>query len=65
MKPLMSEPAVRGALGIVSRQHWGELDWTVRVEFPIEMNAWNYAADVRPPGSHMAFRWLVGLSPTF
>ena len=50
---------------IVSRQHWGELDWTVRVEFPIEMNAWNYAADVRPPGSHVAFRWLVGLSPTF
>ena len=37
----------------------------MRVEFPIEMNAWNYAADVRPPGSHVAFRWLVGLSPTF
>ena len=53
-------------VGIMARQHLGELEWTLRLEFPIEMNAGNLAADVRPPpGSHIAFRWLVGLSPTF
>jgi hypothetical protein len=52
-------------IGVVTQHQAGDLAWTMRLEFPIEMNAWNLAADYRPPGGRVAFRWLVSLSPSF
>jgi hypothetical protein len=43
----------------------GDLDWTMRVEFPLIVNRWDAAAD-RPRGAERAaFRWQVSLSPSF
>ena len=52
-------------VGVVSHQRVGELAWTLRAEFPLEMNAWDLAPDYRPPGGRIAFRWVVSLSPVF
>ena len=52
-------------LGIASRQQVGELGWTMRIEFPIEMNMPDLAADDHSPSQHVAFRWLVSLRPSF
>jgi hypothetical protein len=43
-------------IGVVTRHQVGDLAWTMRVEIPIEMNAWS---------SRIAFRWLVSLGPSF
>ena len=52
-------------VGILSRQQIGELAWTLRLEFPVEMNARHLGPDFQPPGTRVALRWLVGLRPTF
>jgi hypothetical protein len=52
-------------VGIASRQRVGDLEWLLRVEFPIEMNQPNLAADDHAPGDRVAFRWLVSLRASF
>jgi len=52
-------------VGVVTRQQVHELAWTLRVEFPLEVSGGSLAADYRPSGSRVAFRWLVALSPSF
>jgi hypothetical protein len=52
-------------IGVVTQHQAGDLAWTMRVEFPIEMNAWSLSAADRPTGGRIAFRWVVSLSPTF
>jgi hypothetical protein len=52
-------------LGIASRQQLGDLNWTLRVEFPIEMNLPDLAADGSGRDERVAFRWLVSLRATF
>jgi hypothetical protein len=52
-------------IGVVTQHQVGDLAWTMRLEFPIEMNAWSLVADYRPSGGRVAFRWLVSLSPSF
>ena len=52
-------------IGVVTQHQVGDLAWTMRLEIPIEMNAWGLSAADRSPGSRIAFRWLVSLSPTF
>ncbi|HUL02452.1 MAG TPA: M1 family metallopeptidase [Gemmatimonadales bacterium] len=52
-------------LGVASRQQLGELEWMLRVEFPIEMNEPNLAADNRTSDEAVAFRWLVSLRASF
>jgi hypothetical protein len=50
---------------VVTQHQVGDLSWTMRLEFPIEMNAWSLSAADRPPGTRIAFRWIVSLSPSF
>ena len=52
-------------VGILTRQQIGDLVWTMRAEFPVEMNLWDRAPDYSPPGKRFAFRWLVSLEPSF
>jgi hypothetical protein len=52
-------------LGVVTRHQVGDLPWVMRLEFPIEMNAWSLSAADRPPGRRIAFRWVVSMSPSF
>jgi hypothetical protein len=52
-------------VGIVSRQQFQDLAWTLRIEVPLEMNLWELAADTGAPGTRWAVRWLVSLSPSF
>ncbi|HXF95924.1 MAG TPA: M1 family metallopeptidase [Gemmatimonadales bacterium] len=54
-----------GGLGVVTRHVVGDLEWTVRIEFPLVVNRWDMAADrARDPG-RLAFRWQVSLEPVF
>ncbi len=52
-------------IGVVTRHQVGDLAWTMRFEFPIEMNEWTLSAADPPSGSRVAFRWVVSLSPSF
>src|SRR5204863_9508434 len=52
-------------LGVVSHQQVGELSWTLRAEFLLEMNAWDLAPDYRPLGGRVSFCWVVSLSLVF
>jgi hypothetical protein len=52
-------------IGVVTRHQVGDLPWVMRLEFPIEMNAWSLSAGDRPPGRRIAFRWVVSMSPSF
>jgi hypothetical protein len=51
-------------IGVVTRHQVGDLEWTMRLEVPFEMNAWSLSAD-RSTGGQFAFRWVVSLSPSF
>ena len=51
-------------MGVLLHQQLGDLAWTLRVEFPVVMNAWNLAADLRGPGA-VGLRWLVSLGSSF
>jgi hypothetical protein len=52
-------------IGVVTQHQVGDLAWTMRLEIPLEMNAWTLSAGDRPPGSRIAFRWIVSMSPSF
>ncbi len=52
-------------IGVVVRQQVGDLPWTLRLELPFVMSAWDLAPDFRPPGGRVQFRWLVSLAPIF
>jgi hypothetical protein len=53
-------------VGLVTRHRINELAWTMRLEFPLLVNRWNYATDGNSPGDNrFAFRWQVSLEPSF
>jgi len=52
-----------GGVGLVLHPHINELAWTMRFEMPFVVNRWSYAADAND--KRFAFRWLVGLEPSF
>jgi len=52
-------------LGLVSRQRLGDLDWTLRVEFPFVVSRAEHAADVAAGGDQLAFRCQVSLESSF
>ena len=59
-------PLYDGGVGISSDQTLGDLDWTMRLEFPLAVNRWNAAADPSVDDSgRLAFRWQVSLQPSF
>ena len=52
-------------VGIVSTHQIGDLSWTMRVEFPLLVNRWTFAADAGPGDGRAAFRWQLSLEPSF
>ena len=54
-----------GGVGLVSTHTTGDLAWTMRLELPLVVNRWDFAADARPGDGRFAFRWQVSLSPSF
>jgi hypothetical protein len=52
-------------IGVVTQHQVGDLAWTLRVDFPIEMNAWTLSAADPASTSSIAFRWVVSLSSSF
>ena len=56
-----------GGVGLATRQHVGELEWSFRLELPVIVNRWDFARDPRLGGSQTraAFRWQVSLEPSF
>ena len=56
-----------GGMGLATRQHVGDLEWSFRLELPVIVNRWDFARDPRLGGSQTraAFRWQVSLEPSF
>ncbi|HEX9704521.1 MAG TPA: M1 family metallopeptidase [Gemmatimonadales bacterium] len=55
-----------GGAGLATRFSLGDLDGTVRLEFPLVVNRLNLAADLaNGRGGRLAFRWQVSLEPSF
>lgn len=56
-----------GGVGIVTRHRINDLSWTMRFEFPLVVNRWDYAADVHQAATdgRLHFRWQVSLEPSF
>ena len=54
-----------GGVGVTTRQQVGDLEWTLRFEVPLIVNRFDFARDVRPGQSRLAFRWQISLEPSF
>jgi hypothetical protein len=52
-------------LGLVTTHAVGDLAWTMRVELPLLVNRWDFAADPAAGDRQAAFRWQVALAPSF
>ncbi|MGH7606555.1 MAG: hypothetical protein ACREME_04370, partial [Gemmatimonadales bacterium] len=53
-------------LGVLTRHRVGDVAWTMRFEFPLVVNRWNFAADGDAiDEGRFAFRWQVSLEPSF
>ncbi|HEY6222997.1 MAG TPA: M1 family aminopeptidase, partial [Gemmatimonadales bacterium] len=51
--------------GVVATARAGDLGWTMRVDLPLLVSRWAYAADARARERRAQFRWLVSLAPSF
>jgi hypothetical protein len=59
-------PLFDAGLGIVTRHRVHDLAWTMRFEFPLYVNRFDYAADgTTPKEGKFAFRWQMSLEPSF
>jgi hypothetical protein len=55
-----------GGLGLVTHHRLRDLAWVVRLEFPLVVNRWDYAADWNGTSAgRLAFRWQVSLESSF
>ncbi|HET7379731.1 MAG TPA: hypothetical protein VFJ24_06805, partial [Gaiellales bacterium] len=54
-----------GGLGLVTRHHLGDLDWTMRFETPLVVHPYQFAAEDVAGKARLALRWQVSLSPSF
>ena len=55
-----------GGVGLVSRQRIKDLEWMLRLEFPIVVNRSDYAADWSgTTEGRFAFRWQISLESSF
>jgi hypothetical protein len=52
-------------VGLVANQAIGDLTWTTRLELPLVVNRWDFAADRAQPDGRVRFRWQVSLAPSF
>jgi hypothetical protein len=60
-----STPLYDGGIGLVTTHQVRDLDWTMRLELPLIVSRWEYAADPRLGSARLAFRWQVSLAPSF
>ncbi len=58
-------PLYDAGLGLVTTQTVGDLAWTMRLELPLLVNRWDFAADRAQPDARVKFRWQVSLAPSF
>jgi hypothetical protein len=58
-------PLYDGGVGLVTRHQIRDLGWTMRIELPLVVSRWNYAADLRSGEGRLAFRWQLSLAPSF
>jgi hypothetical protein len=54
-----------GGVGLVTRHRIRDLEWLLRLEFPLVVNRWDYAADRNAGDGRFAFRWQVSLESSF
>jgi hypothetical protein len=55
-----------GGVGLVTRHRIRDLDWGFRLEFPLIVSRWGYAADGNGVNEgRLAFRWQVSLESSF
>jgi len=55
-----------GGVGLVTRHRLRDLAWTLRFEFPLVVNRYDYAADWNGKNEgRLAFRWQVSLESSF
>jgi hypothetical protein len=54
-----------GGVGLVTRHRIRDLDWLLRLEFPLVVNRWDYAADRSAGDGRFAFRWQISLESAF
>ena len=55
-----------GGVGLSTRHQINDLSWTMRLELPLVVNRWDYAADFGSgTDGRLALRWQVSLEPTF
>jgi hypothetical protein len=55
-----------GGVGIVTHHRFRDLAWAVRLEFPLVVNRFDYAADGNGTNEgRLAFRWQVSLESSF
>ena len=53
-------------VGLVATQAIGDLTWTTRLELPLVVNRWDFAADrAGSNDGRVRFRWQVSLAPSF
>jgi len=59
-------PLYDGGVGLVSRHRIRDLSWSFRLEFPLVVNRWDYAADWNGANEgRFAFRWQISLESSF
>ncbi|HYX80743.1 MAG TPA: hypothetical protein VE714_00025, partial [Gemmatimonadales bacterium] len=56
-------PLYDGGVGVVTRHRINELSWTMRLEAPLVVNRWDYAAG--GTNRRIRFRWIMSLEPSF
>jgi hypothetical protein len=52
-------------VGLVATQAIGDLTWTTRLELPLVVNRWDFAADRASRDGRVKFRWQMSLAPSF
>jgi hypothetical protein len=53
-------------VGVVTTHTVGDLSWTMRVELPLVVNRWDFAADrAASNDGRVRFRWQLSLAPSF
>jgi len=59
-------PLYDGGVGLVTRHRVRDLSWSFRLEFPLVVNRWDYAADWNGANEGgFAFRWQISLESSF
>ena len=59
-------PLYDWGVGVLTRHRVRDLNWTFRLEFPVVVNRWEYAAAGNAPtDGRIAFRWQISLESSF